>query len=775
INISGLALGITCFVFIMMYVKYELSYDAFHEKSDRIFRVVMHWDAWNFRGSSDFASTNGAMAAVLPVEFPEIEYAVRVRETSSSLKYEQKAVVENGIYADEGFFNTFTYPLTSGDPNTALRDPFSIVLTSELAAKLFGDEDPVGKALTGFSSFTLNVTGVCEDPPENSHLRFEYIVSFRTMYSQRDDLDTSWGILNYNNYVLLKEKVQYKEFEKKLSLLVDKYHHPEENVRYYYLEPITDIHLDAHINSMNVETIDRKYLYLFTTVAFLILIIAGVNYVNLATSRASQRSKEVGIRKTVGALRSELIKQFMGESMILTLIALIVSMAAVFIIHPYYGNFINRHIPLAMLFSAENLAGLIVLVFLVGLLSGFYPSILLSSFRPAAVLKAGKTVVSRQKFFNLRNILVVFQFFVAIILIVGTTVIYKQLHFIKNKDIGYDRDNIITIQLWNDAPSETYEVIQEELARNSNILSASISDRAPLRASENNTIAVESDSSGEMVNLAQVSHFYVDDDYVDVYKMKIKDGRNFSQEFPTDRQQGVVVNETLVRKLGLKDPVGKRIAVSINRDARIIGVAEDFHFASFVYEIGAAVFVYRPQWAAGVMSVKIGDGDMESTLSFIQSTFQGHIEDFVYDYQFVDERYNGMYSAEDRMGTLFTLFSMIAFMIAAIGLMGLISFIAAQKTKEIGIRKILGASAGSITASMIREFMILIMISSIIGLPISYLLMSNWLSEFAYRTDITFWTMFLSFMAASAIAVFSVILQVLKAAYKNPVDSLRYE
>ncbi|MCP4727468.1 MAG: FtsX-like permease family protein [bacterium] len=520
---------------------------------------------------------------------------------------------------------------------------------------------------------------------------------------------------------------------------------------------------------------DRKYIYLFSTVAFLILIIASVNYVNLATSRASLRGKEVGIRKTVGALRTELMKQFLGESIMLTLFALSVSLIIVYMIHPLFQNFIGQNIPLDLLLNPVSLAGLFLLIFTVGFISGCYPSFLLSSFRPVNVLKPGAKTINVNNRFKLRNILVVFQFFVSVVLIVATLVINKQLSFIMNKDIGYQRENIITVRLWDSQNAEKFEIIKEELVRNSNIINVTVSDRAPLRASENNTVRVEDETSGEMVSLAQVSHFYVDHDFIDVYNMNVTDGRNFLKEFSTDEYQGVIVNRTLVNTLGLKNPIGKRFYSPNRNDARIIGVVEDFHFASFTYKIGAIVMMQRPQWGSRVMSLKVSDNDLAGTLDYIQSNFQGHIPDFVFSYEFLDDRFNSIYNTESRMGNLFTVFSMIALVIASVGLLGLISSIAAQKTKEIGIRKILGASVTKITGLVISEFVVLVIISSLIALPVSYFAMSNWLSDFAYRTDITIWTMLLSSLIAFIIAAISVIFQVVKAARANPVESMRYE
>lgn len=775
INVFGLAVGITCFLLIMMYVKYELSYDSFHTKSDRIFRIGMYWDAWSFRGSSNFAQTNGAMAPVLPGIFPEIEYAVRIHQVTSSLKYEQNSVVENGIYADKDFLNVFSFPLITGDPNTALKDPYSIVLTEKVSRKLFGSENPIGKVLSGLRGYRLTVTGVCKDTPDNSHLKFDFLLSFRTMYSQRDDIDTSWGILNYVNYILLKEHVSYKDFEKKLAYLVENYYPPEQAVRRFFLQPVRSIHLNSHINGEISQNSDIKYIYLFSTIAVLILIIAGVNYINLAVSRAAVRSKEVGIRKTVGALRSSLMRQFLGESVILTIFGFIASLMIVYFVHPVFKSVVNRDIPLSIIFHPVFFVVLLCVIIVVGFLSGCYPAFILSSFRPVNVLRTGIKSDRPGNRFRLRNILVVFQFCVTVILIVATIVIYKQLYFIRHKDLGYNRDNIVTVTLWNRQDADKYETVKEELLKNSNIINAAISDRAPLRASENNRIRVENETDGEMAVLEQVSHFYVDFNFIDLYNIEIKEGRNFSPEFPSDRQQAVIINETLVKMIGLQNPIGKRISAGGARDAKIIGVVKDFHYSSFSYKIGAVAFVYRPQWAVKMMSVKITNKNIQGTLSYIDETFRKHINDFVFDYSFLENSFNYLYDSEERMLNLFSGFSLIAILIASFGLFGLISFIAVQKTKEIGIRKVLGASVIRIIGLVVQEFAVKILISCMIALPVSYIVMNNWLLNFEYRTNISIQVMLISSLTAFMIAALSIIFQVIRAASANPVDSLRNE
>lgn len=776
INIAGFSVGITSFIFIMLFLKFELSYDTFHEKGDRIYRMVMFWDAWSFGGSSSFAATNGAMANVLPVEFEEIESAIRILPVSSSLMNDQNSAVGDGYYADRDFFNIFTFPLKSGDPATALADPMSIVLSEKLAASLFGNEDPVGKPVTGLRDMTFTVKGVYREIPRNSHLQFDFIISARTMYTFRDNIDTTWNILDYYNYVLLREGVDYKEFEKKLVSLVDKYHEPEEHTRYYFLQPLSDIRFNPGILSHLSETIDRKIIYLFSSIATLILIIASVNYINLATARASNRCKDVGIRKTVGAIKSDLIRQYMSESVIITIFAALISLGAAYILHPYFTLFVNQEIPLSIILNPLNIITIFGTAVLVGALSGCYPSLFLASFNPAEVLKTGAKTGARKSRFSMRNILVVFQFIVSIALVLSTLVIYKQLSFIANKDIGFNRDNIITMRLWKSDSLQKIESVKDELLKNSLVLNASVSDRAPIHAWENSTIRVESEETGEMIALSQVSHFYVDSDFIDLYNIRVKEGRNFSPEFPTDRTQAVLINETAVKKLGLQNPVGKKAAASYYRDTRIIGVVEDFHFASFTQQIGPIIFVPYPEgYRNSVLSIKLSGRDIPESLRYIEETLRDHLDRFVFDYSFLNTQINNNYNSENRLGALFTAFSTIALSIAAIGLLGLISFNITRKTREIGIRKVLGSSEAGISGMLVKEFVALVFIAGIISMPVSYMAMNRWLQEFAYRTEISAWTLMLSFASVMFIALGSVSLQVFRAARKNPADSLRHE
>jgi len=776
INIFGLAVGMTCFILLMLYVKYELSFDTFHPNSGRIFRVVQHLPTWNFRSSTDFAITTGALAPALTDEFPEVVSATRMRRSSGPIGNNNHTFLERGLYADEQFLNIFSFPLAVGDKNTVLNKPFSIVISERLSKKVFGDENPLGKVITLSNKNEYEVTGILKDVVSNSHLSFDYLLSFSTLKAQGRGELTRWGNINYATYILLQEGKSYLEFEKKLPAIVEKYHtyKTEEDKRTYFLQPLKTIHLQSHLNFEISTNSDLKYVYLFSSIAFVIMIIGCINYMNLATARAVKRYKEVGIRKTIGAQRLQLVKQFLGESLFLTFLAVIVSLFLVVIIIPRFGSFVNREIGIELLKHWKNILGLLGLFAGVGLLSGSYSAFLLSSFQPVKALKNTDKMHDFRNPLKLRNILVVFQFCVSVILIVSAIVIQKQLYYIKYRDVGYHRDNIVNVRLWDETSRTKTPIIKEDLLKNPIILGAAISNNPPIRISNVGDAQVEGDKEGETLTIAQINCAYIDYDYIDLYDIKILNGRNFSSSFSTDELNGVIVNETTVKKLGLKEPIGKRFSRWDIEEGRIIGVVKDFHFATFKLKIEPMMFLLRPQ-NASLLSVKISSNNIKESLEFIESTFRRHSHDFIFDYAFVDDSFNNIYQTEQKLGTILTLFSVIAIIIASLGLFGLISFVAERKTREVGIRKVLGASVSSIIKLIVNEFLLMVLISNLIAVPIAYYLMNQWLRSFAYRINLGFSIFFLSGMASLCIAVITVSYQSIKAATLKPVDSLRYE
>ncbi|MGB6340569.1 MAG: ABC transporter permease [Candidatus Aminicenantaceae bacterium] len=772
ISLFSLVVGITCFILLMLYARYELSYDSFFNHSERIFQLGQYLPDWKHGGSNYFASTSGVIAPTLKEEFSDVAYAVRTKEVESPLIYQQKSILGKGLYADRDFLKVFTFPLKAGDRDTSLKDPFSIVLSKSLSEKLFGSENPIGQIVTYENGKVLKVTGIVEDIPGNTHLKFDYLISFLTMYSLRDDIDSAWGILNYNSYIQLRDKVAYGDFEKKLSSIVTKYHDQNSNNRSYFLIPLQNIHFETHINFHIKDNIDKKSIYLLMLIAFLILFISCINYVNLATARAGARGKEVGIRKTVGANERQLRKQFLGESFILTFFSILVSLAAAGLLFPVFRKITGSEIPMDVFLSWKNAAGLLGLFLMVGFLAGAYPSIYLSALKPLNVLKnsSGPSRSGGQQ--RLRNILMVFQFGVTIVLLVAAVTIQKQLLFIKNQDIGYNRDNVVTVRIWNDESRDNFQTIKRELLKNPQISAAAVANTAPLLLTEANDIQVENDT-GEMVELPMVTTYFIDEDYVNLFDMKITTGRNFSHNLAADIKNQVIVNETAACMAGLKDPIGKRIN-KWGQNMRIIGVVNDFHFTSFRTKIEPLMFQYRPDWSK-IFLIKIEGHHMRQTLEYIDSTFRRLSPNFAFDYALMDDLYGNLYKKEGDLGGIILSFSILTMIIATIGLYGLISFVVGKKTKEIGIRKILGASVFSVVGLILKQFFMPIGIAMMISLPVAYYFAHEWLEGFVYRIGLNVGLFAFSTFIILIVAVLSIARQTIQAALTNPATSLKQE
>ncbi|MBW2644792.1 MAG: ABC transporter permease [Deltaproteobacteria bacterium] len=772
ISLFSLAVGITCFMLLMLYSRYELSYDSFFKHSDRIFQLGQYLPDWKHGGSNYFASTSGIVAPTLKEEFPDVAYAVRTKEVKSPLIYREKSILGRGLYADRDFLKVFTFPVITGDSDTALKDPFSIVLSQSLSEKLFGSEDPIGKIITYQNGRVLKVTGIVEDIPGNTHLKFDYLISFLTMYSLRDDIDSSWGILNYNSYIQLKDKVSYLDFEKKLPAIVSKYHDRNSNNRRYFLIPLQNIHFETHVNFHISDIIDKKSIYLLISIAFLILIISCINYVNLATARAGARNKEVGIRKTVGATERQLRKQFLGESFVLTFFSILVSLGTACLLFPVFRHIAGSAIPMSIFLSWANAAGLMVLFLIVGFLSGAYPAFYLSAFKPLNVLKNTFGSSRSGDRLRFRNILLVFQFGVTVVLLVSAVTIQKQLLFIKNQDIGYNRDNVVTVRIWNKESRENFQTIKRELLKNPQISAAAVANTTPLILTEANDIQVETET-GEMMELPMVTTYFIDEDYVDLFNMKITAGRNFSLNLNADIENQVILNETAARIAGLEEPVGKRIN-KWGQNMRIIGVVDDFHFTSFRSEIKPLMFQYIPE-RSHVFLVKIGSDDMRKTLGYINSTFRRFSPNFTFDYALMDDLYLNLYKREGDLGRIILSFSILTMIIAAIGLYGLISFVVRKKTKEIGIRKVLGASVFSVTSLILKQFFMPIALAVMISLPVAYYLSHEWLEGFVYRIGLNVGLFAFSIAVILIVAVLSIGRQTIRAALANPSHTLKHE
>ncbi len=771
-----------CCILIFLYVDYELNYDRYHENAEEIYRVVMKQPGNVFQGSDMFNATTGLLAPTLKTEYPEVVRATRIGKLGGFfsnkeilINYKENSYLENKFFlVDPEFLMIFTFPLIAGDPETALNEPFTILITQSMVKKYFGDEYPVGKTLNIDKKHDYQVTGILKDIPEDSHFKFDFLTSLATGYSLwgRKNIDRWIGNNWFKTYVQLQNKTDPRELENKLPAFVQKYIGADTNT-HFYLQPLTAIHLHGNINFEIEPNGDIRLVYLFSAIGLFILLIACFNYMNLSTARSAIRSKEIGIRKVVGASRSSLIWQFLGESLLFALIALVHAVIFVVLILPVYGNLINKEIGLDFSTSYRIFVYLISITILVGLISGIYPALLLSSWKPvSAIQKKWMGHLKQSSFF--RNSLVTIQFIISLVLIISTLVVNNQLFFIKNKKLGFSKEHIITVRLRGDHLRSNYEPLSNRLYQNPSIVDISTSTDLPTTIRINQTAKWE----GMTDEIFDVYITYIDYNFIDFFNMKLAAGRNFSKEFSTDIEKTYILNRTAVKALGWENPVGQRFGFDRNNLGIVIGVIEDFHYYPLHLEIEPLAFALinpekrvRPNF----MSIKITTDNISGTLSFIEKTFKEFSPAYPFSYSFLDESVENMYNSERKLGQGFRYFSLIAILIACLGLFGLASFTVEQKIKEIGIRKVLGASMTNVVFLLTKKFMKWVAIANIIAWPVAYYSMNKWLEGFAYRIKLGIWIFVLSAVIAFLIAFLTVGIQALKAATADPVISLRYE
>ncbi|MGB2905914.1 MAG: ABC transporter permease [Candidatus Aminicenantaceae bacterium] len=768
INIAGLAMGMACCILILTWVWDELSYDRFHKNSDKIFRIVTE----NHAGGriSVSAGSPAPIGQALVEQYPEVKDAVLVQCGWSNyfLHYEDKIFMQEKLAAvGPSFFEIFQFPFLQGDPQTALLDPASIVLTESLARKCFGEENPMGQVLQ-MDEEDLRVTGVISDIPRNSHLQFDYAFPAENMRRWRESQLDSWMYMQFATYVELAPKADIDAINLQLMELIQK-NLPGVKGK-IYLQFLTDIHLQStHMNSWMVEYPSPgniAYVYLFALTAVCVLLLACINFMNLATARYGTRAREVGMRKVVGAQRKDLVKQFIGESCFTALIALLFAILLVELFLPAFSVLAGKEMSLEYAGNPGLWACLLSIVLLTGFVSGSYPAFFLSSFQPSQVVKSLPGLGVRRAGW-LRKILVVTQFSFTLILLIGTIVIYSQLHFIQNKDLGYNTENIITFASYGEY-GRNYEAARSELLQNPAVLN--VCRAFPPSSGFRMTTNVDWDGKDPSEEI----RFYEDMgdyDFLDTFGLKMTQGRFYSRKFPTDKDN-FVVNETAIRVMEVKDPLGKRFTYQGNTGT-IIGVVKDYHGGSLHEPILPKVIALRDE--GFFMCVKFRPGQVSRMVAFLESKWDKFVPGHPFRYEFVDESIASSYTSEKRIGKIFRNFTMLAVLIACLGLFGMASFIAELRTKEIGIRKILGACVWSIVLLLSKEFIKWVLIAYVIAWPLAYIAARKWLGGFAYRTRLG-WELFaLALVLALGIAVATVSYQAIRAATANPVDSLRYE
>lgn len=781
INIAGLAVGLACCIVIIVFDQYELGYDRMYPNADRIYRVSLRGRVNNTQ--LDMAVSCGPLAAALNADLPEVEAVTRlVNNGFPVLRYNDKVFSEERFFrADSTFFRVFPMPFVKGDPEKALAAPWQVVITQSMARKYFGNEDPVGKRLNMDRLIDWTVTGVIEDIPEQSHFHCDFIGSLTVK-------DDNWLSNNYHTYFLLRQGTDMTEFQRKLNQLVKDHVGPQVEAalgvsfdqmlkagsRYGYIaEPLTSIHLHSHLDHEIEPNGDVSYVYIFSAIAVAILLIGCFNFMNLSTARSERRAKEVGIRKTLGSQRWQLIRQFSMESILMCAIAVAIALIAVEFLLPFFRNLSGKEIHLSLFDSFWTIPALLLFTIGVGILAGSYPAFFLSSFQPLSALKQEAIGGARSRF---RSGLVVFQFVISIVLMIGTFIVYRQLGFIQNKNLGFDQEQVIVVEKVDDIGAQL-QPFKSQILSAAGILSATNSTSLPGRLFGDSAFKVEG-TGGEQVSDLMV--LGCDVDFAKTFDLKMQTGRFFSREHPSDTM-AVVLNATAVRQLGITDPVGKRLLAFSGGPGRtvpyeIVGVVNDFNFESLHREIRPLVFLLFHQGSFGrVMSVKVEGGTYQKTLAELESAWHTFAGEQAFEYTFFDQNIARMYMNEQRTGKIVTVFSVLAIVIACLGLLGLAAFVAERRTKEIGIRKVMGASVAGIVKLLTREFVILVVIANLVAWPIAYWITNRWLQDFAYRITIGIWVFLAAGVLALLIAFMAVAYQAVKAALANPVEALRCE
>lgn len=775
INIAGLAIGISCCVLIYLYVQNELSYDTFNEKSDNIYRLTL--DVHQPKEDIKCAATAPLMGPLIQDNFPEIKTIVRLgMPLERYIGYKDKKLYDNKIASsDSTFFDVFTLPMLEGDPKKALAGPYKIVLTESMAKKYFGNESALGKIMEYNNNTNVTVTGVVKDVPKNSHFDFDALLS-RTTQLDLVKNDTIWMRDRENNwywtwqytYFLIEKNTNIKLLESKISALTEK-QCPERRAdsHLWYsgkLQPLRDIHLKSAMDREIKPNGDIKYVYIFSGTALLILLIAGFNFINLSTARSVDRSKEIGLRKVIGASRYQLIQQFLGESLLFSFIASLFSIITVILILPYFNLFAGVDLTL----DSKIIWIYVMIILIVGLFSGLYPAFLISSFKPIKALKGYVRHGWQDIFF--RKGLVVFQFSIAVIMIIGTQIILQQLHFVQNMKMGIQKDQMLQLN-FKKANKTKQESFLKELEGNPNIISASLNSFS-FKSIPNIHMAINDD--GEFN--AQYA-ILIDENFINTFQLNIIEGRNVSKAFPTDENEAFLINETAVKSFGWKTPklaIGKKINWAGEKFGKVVGVVKDFNYTSLHEELKPLVMHIFPGMRNSI-TIRINAKNTQDAISSIENKWKNMFPGIPFNYTFMQDDFDAMYKGEQKLSNVIGTFTGLSIFVSCLGLFGLAAFSIKQRVKEIGIRKVLGASVQNITSIVSKDFMKLVFISIVISSPIAWFVCNKWLQDFAYRINISWWIFILSGALAIIIALATVSSQAIKAAIANPIKSLRTE
>ncbi|MGA0559807.1 ABC transporter permease [Larkinella sp. VNQ87] len=781
INIVGVAIGLACFLLIALYVRDELSFDRFHTKADRTYRVLR-----TFMNSNDgtvelkLGTVAPPFGPLIKQDFPEAEQVVRVLHSSGLLRYGEHAYDERKLFFAEGnLFKVLDFKVINGNPEQALANPFSIMLSQPMAEKYFGKEMPMGKSIRLDNQIDFMVTGVFEPLPAQSHIHPDFLVSFTTLNDNRiygaEGLRTNWGNNSFLTYVLLAKGANPDKLVKAFPAFQNRRIEPKASTySVLNLQKLTDIHLKSDTDDALEADGDIQYVYLFSAIGLFILLIACINYMNLATARSAGRAKEVGMRKVVGAFRQQLIGQFLSESLLLVVFALVLAVTLVIVSLPFLNDFTQKQLTLNQLLDPVFLSIIAGITLMTGLVAGSYPAFFLTSFQPVSVLK-GK-IAAAMRTGRLRQALVVTQFSIAAVLIISTVVVYNQMDYIRNYKLGYQKDQVVLLRTVEDSTID-YEALKQELKRNSAVLAVGQSSRIPSGRLLDSWDSYVSKGDSMAPTKVVLKALTIDHDFISTYDIKLAAGRNFSRDYATDDTAAFIINETAARMLGWQKPeqaVGKAFGYG-QRRGQIVGVTKDFHFESLRQSIPPIAMFINPNFNNWLSVHLAGGAGLQNGLAHLESVWKRRFPDRPFSYEFLDQRFGRLYTTEQTQQMLFGIFAGIAILISCLGLFGLSMFMAEQRTKEIGIRKVLGASTPGLVALLSTELLKLVLIALVLASPVAWWAMNQWLEGFVYRTSISPWVFIVTAVIALLIAFATVSFQSIKAALMNPVKSLKTE
>ncbi len=788
INIVGLSVGIACCIAIMLFVRDELSYDKYNKFADRIYRPHLLLRANGHEMNTALSPV--AMGPAIYRDLPDVAaYTRLIKGGPTVVRYEDKTFVEDRFFgADSTMFDVFTFPFAVGNPKTALTQPNTLVITESMAHKYFGNDNPIGKILNTGKQDKFVVTGVIKDIPQNSHLHPDFMASLTT---SQDSKNPTWISNNYYTYLLLRKGVNPVEFQKKLDDEVAKYASPQlkavagfsleqfraaGNKYGLVLQPLTSIHLNSHLDYEVEPNGDNTYVYIFSAIAIAILLIACINFVNLATARSEKRAKEVGVRKTLGSTRSHLVGQFMSESIVMSIVAAVLAVGVVELLLPFFNQVAGKKMSLHLFSDPLTVPLLLCLAVVVGIIAGSYPAFYLSSFHPIDILRSDVRKGGRKSL--LRSGLVIFQFAISIALFAGTFIVFEQLRYVQTRNLGFDKEETIVVDRTNDLSTQLRS-FEDDLRTNKGIISLTNSNAIPGNQGGDNGCRLEGAPENRVEDIQQM---FCDYDFAKTYKLGIADGRFFSREHPSD-SAAVVVNEEVEKSFNAKDIVGKYLVYPGNGPGgtdlklEIVGLVKDFNYRSLHEPIRPlAIRLFPKQGFIGqFVTARLAPGDHLSTISSIENVWKKYAGDEEFSCNFLDDNLQKLYAADRRTSQIAGAFSILAIFIACLGLLGLAAFVTERRTKEIGVRKVLGASVIEIVSLLSKEFVKWVLIANVVAWPLAYYFMNNWLENFAYRVDMSIWIFVVSGAMALIVALLTVSSHAIKAATANPVESLRYE